>query len=45
MILPQPSGSEEEGLVHEVEVAAVSLPYLKIWGFSILSYTGPKETF
>ena len=44
MILPQMSGSEEDRLVHEVEVAAESLLYLKIRDFSILSYSGPKET-
>lgn len=45
MIRPQMSGSEEDGLVHDVEVAAESLFHLKIRGFSILSYSGPKETF
>ena len=32
MILPQTSGSEEEELVHDVEVAAESLFHLKITG-------------
>ena len=36
MILPQTSGSEEDELVHEVEVAAESLFHLKTPGFSVL---------